>query len=154
MKKSINIVLLVAVTVSLSCGEDEKSSLTSPSYNNPDRPSVNKDLLIASWQLGSLKTILNDGSIIEEVLTFGQTLDFNADLTFDIENQGEGIQVEQKEGQWSSTSTKMQLIFVENNIIFKIEDHEYTVTESFLKLTLVSDPRADGSLPILTYTRK
>ena len=151
MKKSI-ILVLVAVTVSLFCGKDEASSLTSPSYNNPDRPQVNKDLIVGSWQLRSLKTKLDDGTLIDEALTFAQTLDFNTDLTFDIENQGGPLEIEHKEGQWSSTSIRMQLIFVENGSIFQIDDYEYTITESELALTLVSDPSTDGFL-LLTYNK-
>jgi hypothetical protein len=152
MKKSFIVFLLVAVTVSLYCGGDGGNTITSPVFNDPDRPSVNKDLLVGTWKLGSLKTIFNDGRLIEELITFAQTLVLNNDLTFNIENQAGPVEFEHLDGQWTSLSSTMQLLFIDNGSIFLIDDYEYTVTESLLELTLLSDTSADGSL-LLTYNK-
>ncbi len=149
---SLSLSFLTGVTKILATfqGADSLFSATSE-VHTIEPPSVNKELIVGTWTLQSLKTILDDGSIIGEILSFDRTFVFNVDLTFNIENES-GLEIEQLEGQWTTTSSNMQLIYIINESISEIEEYEYTVTESILQLTLISDTGSDGSL-LFTYSK-
>ena len=142
--------MLVAVALSLYCGDDGGlTNMPSPPLAEYPVVAVNKELIIDSWRLDSLKTILDDGSTITEELNFFQTLVFNEDQTFNIENQA-GFQTELKNGQWTSTSNFMRLTYTENGNTTNVEEYFYTITDNLMKLTIVD---SEGRELLFTYER-
>ena len=151
-KRFMVVPLLVVVALSLYCSNNSGESINEPSPDPTEKPAINKALIVGSWRLGSLKTLLEDGGEILETLTFVQTLVFNEDQTFDIENQA-GFETELKNGQWSSTSVGLQLIFIENGTIILVDDYEYTVTDSNLILFLINQDFPELGTLKFTYSK-